>query len=412
MAIRKFLLPDLGEGLEDAEVVAWRVAEGDRIELNQVVVEVNTAKALVEIPAPWEGVVEKLHAAEGGVVKVGEPLVSILVEDAAEDITSSPAKPKRQALLVGYGVEEDEVIEVDSATRAAAARGRGRGGEPVRASPPVRRLAKELGVDLSVVAGSGQEGRVTREDVLAASGQGEAATVTGAPADVERIPVKGTRRLIAEKMARTAREVPQVTTFLTVDATALQAFRDLLATEAGGRITPLPIVVRALVEVCKEYPKLNSSFDAERQEILLHRRYHVGIATDTERGLLVPVVRDADGLGLAALTAEIARLTKAARDGKAAPQDMVGSTITVTNVGTFGAEFGTPIVNHPEAAILALGVVEPRALVVDGEVQARQAVTMSLSFDHRVLDGAEAGRAMKALKSLLESPFKLGALPR
>jgi pyruvate dehydrogenase E2 component (dihydrolipoamide acetyltransferase) len=280
----------------------------------------------------------------------------------------------------------------------------------------VRRLAKELGVDLASVKGSGPDGRVTREDVLGNAEQATMATAgvaPGASADTERIPVKGTRRLIAEKMTRAAREVPQVTTFLTVDATALQAFREELSAGTGGvRVTPLPIVVRAVVEVCAEHPKLNSAFDADRKEIVLHRRYHVGIATDTDQGLLVPVVRDADRLGLAALSEEIARLTKAARAGTAKLEDMVGSTITVTNVGTFGAEFGTPIVNYPEAAILALGVVEPRALVVDGEVQARPAVTMSLSFDHRVLDGAEAGRAMKALKSLLESPFRLGALPR
>jgi 2-oxoisovalerate dehydrogenase E2 component (dihydrolipoyl transacylase) len=408
MAVREFLLPDLGEGLEDAEVVTWRVAEGDHVELNQALVEVNTAKALVEIPAPWEGVVEKLLAAEGAVVKVGEPLVSIRVEEAGEEL----AKPKRQALLVGYGVEEEEAATTARVVPASAAGSREREG-PVRASPPVRRLAKELRVDLSSVDGSGPDGRVTREDVQKAADRGEAAAqAPAATGETMRIPVRGTRRLIAEKMARAAREVPQVTTFITVDATALQAFRDELSKGTDRRITPLPVVVRALVEVCKEHPKLNSSFDAERHEIVLHERYHVGIATDTEQGLLVPVVRHADSLGLVALSEEIARLTEAARAGKAAPQDMVGGTITVTNVGTFGAEFGTPIVNYPEAAILALGVVEPRALVVDGEVQARPAVTMSLSFDHRVLDGAEAGRAMKALKSLLESPFKLGALPR
>ncbi len=407
MAVREFLLPDLGEGLDDAEVVAWRVAEGDQVELNQTLVEVNTAKALVEIPAPWDGVVERLHASEGDVVKVGQPLVSIRVQEASAE----PSKPKRQALLVGYGVEE-EVPAVGPTGRASTARTREQGG-PVPASPPVRRLAKELGVDLSTVTGTGPRGRVTREDVLqSAQHGGGSVPVAVARQGVRAIPVKGTRRLIAEKMARAAREVPQVTTFITVDATALQAFRQELSKGSDRRITPLPIVVRALVEISQEHPKLNSSFDAERREILLFKQHHVGIATDTEQGLLVPVVHDADSLGIVGLAEEISRLTEAARAGKATPQDMMGSTITVTNVGTFGAEFGTPIVNFPEAAILALGVVEPRALVVDGEVQARPAVTLSLSFDHRVLDGAEAGRAMGALKSLLESPFRLGALPR
>jgi 2-oxoisovalerate dehydrogenase E2 component (dihydrolipoyl transacylase) len=412
MTVREFLLPDLGEGLEDAEVVAWRVAKGDQVELNQVLVEINTAKALVEIPAPWEGQVEELLAAEGEVVKVGQPLVSIRVSapsSAPEQAPESP-KPKRQPLLVGYGVEEEE--NVPAPGRGSSTAGTRERGQPVPASPPVRRLARELGVDLTTVSGSGPDGRVTREDVIKVAGDAEPATSSETTEEVQRIPVRGIRRMIAEKMATAAREVPQVTTFLTVDATALQAFRGELAGGSARRITPLPIVVRALVEVCKDHPRLNSSFDAARQEIVVHRRFHVGIATDTEQGLLVPVIRDADSLGLVALSAEIGRLTEAARAGKAAPGELIGSTITVTNVGTFGAEYGTPIVNYPEAAILALGVVEARALVVDGEVQARPAVTLSLTFDHRVLDGAEAGRAMRSLKSLLESPFSLGALPR
>jgi pyruvate dehydrogenase E2 component (dihydrolipoamide acetyltransferase) len=247
-------------------------------------------------------------------------------------------------------------------------------------------------------------------DVVALPGTADGGQA--APEELERIPVKGTRRLIAEKMTRSAREIPHVTTFLTVDATHVQAFRAELSRETGEKISPLPIVVRALVDVCKQYPKLNSTFDADRSEIVLHGRHHIGIATDTENGLLAPVLRDADGKGIAAIAREIARLTEAARAGRATPNELVGSTITVTNVGTFGAEYGTPIINHPEAAILALGVVEPRALVVDGRVEARPAVTLSLSFDHRVLDGAEAGRALRALGDVLESPFRLGALPR
>jgi len=224
--------------------------------------------------------------------------------------------------------------------------------------------------------------------------------------------VRGTRRLIAERMTRSIREIPQVTTFLTLDASHLLAFRDELVRDRGGRLSPLPIVVAALAETCRAHPELNASFDAEAGEIALFDDVHVGIATDTERGLLVPVVRDATGRGIADLAAEIGRLTEAARAGSIGPQDLQGSTITVTNVGTFGAEYGTPIVNPPEAAILALGVIEPRALVVDGQVEARPAVTLSLTFDHRVLDGAAAGRAARTLGDILESPFKLGALPR
>lgn len=424
MAVKKFLLPDLGEGLEDAEVVTWRVAEGDRVELNQTLVEVNTAKALVEVPSPWEGVVDKLYASEGDVVKVGQPLVSIRLEEGAAEggeVAGGEGQepgPRRRPVLVGYGVEEEETASPPPAKKAAAGARQG----PVRASPPVRRLARELGIDLSVVQGTGPGGRVTREDLMrtsevaaqpTAAGDERAVGERAGPEDVrEIIAVKGTRRLIAEKMARSAREIPHVTTFLTVDAFHLQAFREDIATEGGERVSPLPIVVRALVEVCMEHPKLNSSFDHDGSQIVVHGRCHVGIATDTERGLLVPVIHDADRKGIVEISREIETLGEAARSGTAKPQDLTGGTITVTNVGTFGAEFGTPIINHPEAAILALGVIEPRALVVGGEVQARPAVTLSLSFDHRVLDGAEAGRALKALGDLLESPFRLGALPR
>jgi 2-oxoisovalerate dehydrogenase E2 component (dihydrolipoyl transacylase) len=436
MSVRDFMLPDLGEGLEDAEIVGWKVAEGDRVRLNQTLVEVNTAKALVEIPAPWDGIVEMLHASEGDVVKVGAPLVSIRIEAGEpSEQSSAPAtaedRPKRRAVLVGYGVEEEEERVP---RRRPAEQGTGEGGErldrdggPVPASPPVRRLARELGIDLAAVTGSGPGGRVTRDDLMKARDEGIGLPAEAAPhgaresdreawtegADEDQvIPVRGTRRLIAEKMARSIREIPHVTTFLTVDATWMQAFREEVARSAGRRVSPLPIVVRALVEVCRDFPKLNASFQAERSEILLHRSCHVGIATDTEKGLLVPVIRDARDKGVAELAGEIARLSERARAGTIKPEEMAGGTITVTNVGTFGSDFGTPIINYPEAAVLALGVVEPRALVVDGRVEARPAVTLSLSFDHRILDGAEAGRALRSLGDILTDPFRLGALPR
>jgi pyruvate dehydrogenase E2 component (dihydrolipoamide acetyltransferase) len=421
MAIRDFLLPDLGEGLEDAEIISWSVQEGDHVELNQVLVEVNTAKAAVEIPSPWEGVIEKRHAAAGDIVNVGHPLVSIRVEDAAEPSREAvqaaqevgpdraeEAKPKRRAVLVGYGVEEEE--DPIPAGEEAPGRGGQRRSGPVAASPPVRRLAKEMGVDLATVSGTGPEGRITREDVMAASAS--SAEGRGQGAEDERMPVRGVRRLIAQKMARSAREIPHVTTFLTVDASSLEAHRTSLQEETGSRLTALPIVVRAFIEVIKEFRGLNASFDADASEIVLRADVHVGVATETERGLLVPVIRHADGLGIQELAGEMARLITAAREGSSAPEDLMGGTVTVSNVGSFGAEYGTPIINHPEAAILAIGVIEPRALVVDGKVEARPAVTLSLSFDHRVLDGAEAGRALKTLGDLLESPVRLAALPR
>jgi 2-oxoisovalerate dehydrogenase E2 component (dihydrolipoyl transacylase) len=430
MAAKDFLLPDLGEGLEEAEIVTWRVAEGDRVELNQPLVEVNTAKALVEIPSPFEGVVVRLHAAEGDVVDVGKPLVTIDVgateASSPEERTAptepseaaSPAEavqegvqeaqeapPRRRPVLVGYGVADEEEPEARAAP--AADRGTERSG-PVAASPPVRRLAKHLGVDLAAVEGSGPNGRVTREDVEQAA-QG----TEGAPSEeAERIPVRGTRRLVAEKMTRSARDIPHVTTFLTVDAHWLEEYRRELSTESGERVSALPVIVRALAEVVRDHPKLNASFDADRSEVVLHSDCHVGIATDTERGLLVPVVRDVRRKGVRQVAGDIAELARSARDGTIGVDQMSGGTMTVTNVGSFGAEFGTPIINHPEGAILATGVTEQRALVVDGEVVARPAMTLSLSFDHRLLDGAEAGRALRALGDFLESPFSLGSLPR
>lgn len=439
MPERVFNLPDLGEGLEDAEIVEWKVSEGDTVELNQPLIEVNTAKALVEIPSPVAGVVAKLHGSDGDVVAVGAPLVTFTVEEGAppsaetdaaamagQEAKEGPA-PKREAVLVGYGVGEDagtrrnrprlKPPEAGGAQDAAEAPEVSRG----RASPPVRKLARELGVDLAAITGTGPEGRITREDV-SGSGAGAGSLRRGGPTtgkaaavpegQERREPVRGVRRMIAEKMSRSWREIPHVTTFHTLDATHVDALRRELSAESGTRISALAVVVRALVEVCREHPLLNSSFDPDTNELVLKGSYHVGIATDTERGLMVPVVRDVDGKGLAQLAEEIAQVVMAARTGKAGPDQLTGSTITVSNVGTFGSSFGTPIINYPEAAILALGRIEQRPVVLDGVVDARPAVTLSLSFDHRILDGADADRAMTSLKEILESPFRLGALPR
>lgn len=447
MGERVFNLPDLGEGLEEAEIVEWKVAEGDAVALNQALVDVNTAKALVEIPSPVAGVVRRLHGAEGDVVKVGEPLVTFEVETADEETPpaeGAPAeaggteeRPRREAVLVGYGVKQEEGTRRRPRLRPPVAASEARAAETpegeapqgrVAASPLVRRLARERGVDLARVRGTGPGGRVTREDLLRAAeepapagsgpaaGSGaagpQAAARLPAPGTEERIPVRGVRRLIAEKMARAWAEVPHVTDFRTVDATHLEALRRELTEESGVKVSPLPVVIRALAEVCGRHPKLNASLDADAGEIVLKGDCHVGVATDTDRGLMVVVVRDAARKGIVAIAREVADLVAAAREGRATPEQLTGSTITVTNVGTFGSESGTPIINVPEVAILALGAVRPRPVVVDGRVEARPAVTLSLSFDHRVLDGAEVGRAMTDLAGILESPFRLGALPR
>jgi 2-oxoisovalerate dehydrogenase E2 component (dihydrolipoyl transacylase) len=429
MPERTFDLPDLGEGLEDAELVEWKVSEGDEVELNQPLVDVNTAKALVEIPSPFAGKVMKVHGAAGDVVKVGQPLVTFEVaegapttgEAAAAAAAGESAKEvredggaKREAVLVGYGVDQESrkgrrrKLRPPGPRQAPAAVAEAP--EPketgIRATPPVRKLARERGVDLSTIRGTGPDGRITREDVL-----GGGAPVPERGENVQ-VPVRGVRRMIAEKMARSWAEIPHVTTFHTVDATWVDALRRELSEESGTKVSALAVVVRALAEILGDHRKLNSTYDTERGEHVLRGDYYVGIATDTERGLMVPVVRDVDKKGIVTLAREIAEVVAAAREGRATPDQLTGSTITVTNVGTFGSSYGTPIINLPEAAILALGTIEPRALVVEERVEVRPAVTLSLSFDHRIIDGADADRAMRDLRGLLESPFRLGALPR
>jgi len=360
MAERVFTLPDLGEGLEEAIVSAWLVAEGDAVSLNQPFVEIETAKATVEVPAPFAGRVARLHVAPGETLAVGAPLATFEVERAAE------------------------------ATSVAA-------------TPAVRKLARDLGLDLSMVLGSGPGGRVTREDVEAfARTSDEPDHVRRATAATE-IPVSLTRRAIADRLTEVA-AIPQVTTFRTVDCTALEAVR------ADLGVSPLPVFVRALAEACRDHPMLNARWEGER--ILLFHEVRVGIATDTERGLVVPVLADAGSLGIAEISAGIARLADAARSNALIRDDTADATIAVTNTGSYGSEFGTPLLNPGHAVTIALGVIAARALVIDGAVEARPACTLSLTFDHRVLDGATVGRAFGELVELLESRERLDALPR
>lgn len=390
MGERTFLLPDLGEGLEDAEIATWLVAEGDEVTLNQPIVEVETAKATVEIPSPHAGRIVRLHAAAGDALRVGAPLVTFEVEGV-----ETVAAPEGGA--VGSGAGTGAV-----AAGAAGGAGTAAGGT----TPAVRKLAKDLGVDLASVVGTGPGGRIGREDVERAA-PGTPANAAGAaplsvavaPGDTE-VPVSSTRRAIVAALSRAA-AVPQVTTFRTVDCTALEAFRSELG------LSPLPIVVRALAQICAAHPILNASWAEDR--IVVHAAVNVGIATATERGLVVPVVTDAGSRGLADLSAEIAAVAKAARQGSLPPGR---STISVSNTGSYGSEAGTPILNPPNAVTMAFGVIEPRALVVDGKVEARPASTISLTFDHRVLDGADAGRALTDLVALLEDAARLRALPR
>jgi 2-oxoisovalerate dehydrogenase E2 component (dihydrolipoyl transacylase) len=438
VAEREFKLPDLGEGLTEGEVVRWLVGEGDTITLNQPIVEVETAKAVVEIPAPYAGTVVKLHAGEGDSLEVGAPLIS--VDTGGGPATAAEAaggEQELQATLVGPG--ERQQVRRRRATPAVDSQGRPtpgsatlphRGAEPgagsltaaaaqgapapqrPKATPPVRRYARDRGVDLAVVVGTGKDGRITREDVDDALGGVRPAAPARRERTEERIPVRGTRRQIAAAMTASAFSIPHVTEFLTVDATRLMELRDrlrALPAAADLKLTPLAVVAKALCAAVGSYPLMNSSWDDDSGDIVVKGWVNLGIATDTPSGLLVPNIKDADTLGILDLARELARLTGLARERKAAPADLTGGTITITNVGGFGVETGTPIINRPECAIVATGLIAPRPWVVDGQLTVRRLMTTSVSFDHRIVDGAYAAGFLAHLRDLLEEPALLSA---
>ena len=385
---RVFPMPDLGEGLEEGRIVEWLVAEGDEIALNQPLVEVDTAKAAVEIPSPFAGRIARLHGAEGQDVPVGSPLVTFTV--AGEEGGDAPADLAR-------------VRSYEATIERPSANGR------AKATPPVRKLARELGVDVETIDGTGPEGRVTETDVRGAATRPAMddnvfAVTVSADLGSDMVPLDAHRRAIAENLTRQA-AIPQVTTFRTVDCSDVEAMRQQIG------LSPLPIVVAALAQTVGAHPLLNAAWGT--QHIELRRRVNVGIAVDTDRGLVVPVLQGAEARGLEALAGEITRLADEARRGVLALEDQVApATIAVTNTGSYGSEAGTPILSPGTSVTLAFGVIQPRALVIDDQVVARPAATISLTFDHRVLDGAAAGRALTDLVALLESRERLEGLPR
>jgi 2-oxoisovalerate dehydrogenase E2 component (dihydrolipoyl transacylase) len=397
---RVFVMPDLGEGLEEGTIVEWLVAAGDQVALNQPLVEVETAKAAVEIPSPFAGTVATLHGDAGQDVPVGAPLVTFEVDGEA---VTAPGTASLAASPLGPDGPGSPSPPPD---RGVVAYGMPNRSARAKATPPVRKLAKELGVDLQTVAGSGQDGRITEDDVRRAK---RLDGVVGVSVSLDalgltRIDVDGVRASVASAMEEQAR-VPQVTTFRTVDCSALEAFR----TERD--VSPLPVVIAALCRTVRDHPLLNAHW--AETTILAFDQVNVGVAVDTERGLVVPVLRKANGQGIGQLQTEIRRLAAGARAGTLPLDDVVGpATIAVSNTGSYGSEAGTPILSPGTSVTLALGVIQSRALVVDGEVVARPAATISLTFDHRVLDGATVGRALTDLVALLESPERLGGLPR
>jgi pyruvate dehydrogenase E2 component (dihydrolipoamide acetyltransferase) len=458
--LKEFKLPDLGEGLTESEIVSWRVSAGDRVTLNQIIADVETAKAVVELPSPFDGVVQQLHAEPGDTVDVGATIVTFELEDdsaapadsagrvaaqprvetstsadsagrvAAQPRveTSAPSDPDApEPNLVGYGAGPETSgrparrRRVD-APAAAPVPADAMAGEPAqraerpRSTPPVRYLAEQLGVDLTQLTGTGPEGLITREDVQAAAGAAvgmarQAATPVSRAA-VEgmlerRVPIKGVRKHTAAAMVRSAFTAPHATVFLTVDVTPtvellarLSERRDL----AGTRVTLLALVARAFVIALRRHPELNSRWDDDAQEIVTYGNVNLGIAAATDRGLVVPHIRDAHAMSLLQLAEALGELTRDARAGVTPPERLSGSTITISNPGVFGVDAGTPILNPGEAAILALGAVQNRPWEFQGELALRRVMTLSLSFDHRVIDGAEASQFLAELGALLADP--------
>ncbi|PNH86666.1 dihydrolipoamide acetyltransferase family protein [Arthrobacter sp. AFG20] len=439
--IKEFRLPDLGEGLTESEIVSWKVGVGDTVSLNQIIAEVETAKAVVELPSPFAGVITALHEQPGTVVEVGKPIVSFEVKDDAGNQTAAAAPaevalPKREPNLVGYGAVVEstgrpvrrqrtlvqptplaepaplaEPVETRFANTSTA--------ERPRSTPPVRKLAKDLGVDLESVPGSGPRGLITRDDVRNFVGGGDlpaaaqelaAQEVQPAPAQGERevrTPIKGVRKFTAAAMVSSAFTAPHVTEFLTVDVTpAMELLARLKENKAfaGHKLTPLTLVARAVLIALRRNPGLNAKWDEANQEIVQFNYVNLGIAAATPRGLTVPNIKDADRLALVDLSTELAELTDTARAGKTSPADLSGGTISITNIGVFGIDAGTPILNPGEAAILAMGAVRKTPWEYQDQVALRQVMTLSLSFDHRLVDGEQGSRFLADVGALLADP--------
>jgi pyruvate/2-oxoglutarate dehydrogenase complex dihydrolipoamide acyltransferase (E2) component len=391
-------LPDVGEGIAEGEVVRWLVAEGARVEEDDPLVEVLTDKANVEIPSPVTGTVVKILATPGQVVKVGALLA--LIEPAAGQaatahrVTPSSDRPtsvSRESAEPGPG----------SPPKIA-----GPPGGDVLATPFVRKLAKDLGVELGMVPGSGPGGRSTEEDVRRAAGPKAPAGIPAESASEERIPFKGRRRMIARKMVAAKTRVPHALLVDEADVSGLLAERTRIRETgewAGVRITILPFIMKAVAGALRRHPALNASLDEDREEIVLKKRVDVGMAVDAGDGLVVPVVRNADAKSVIELAGEIERLSAAAREGTLPPGDLTGGTFTISSVGSIGGLFSYPIINAPEAAILAAHKIVTRPVVRDGEVVPREMMYLSLSFDHRIVDGGEATRFLNEVVRRIEA---------
>ncbi|MDV9169511.1 dihydrolipoamide acetyltransferase family protein [Streptomyces sp. W16] len=442
-SVREFKMPDVGEGLTEAEILKWYVQPGDTVTDGQVVCEVETAKAAVELPIPYDGVVHELRFPEGTTVAVGTSIIAVAVAGggAAPEETpaappvqeeAKPAAPARTPVLVGYGVSTSATkrrprkgaeIPAQEASAAVQAELNGHASGAVvqsrpLAKPPVRKLAKDLGVDLATVTPSGPDGVITREDVHAAVAPAQApepVAVSLPVADTARetrIPVKGVRKMTAAAMVGSAFTAPHVTEFVTVDVTrTMKLVEELKRSDEYGmqglRVNPLLLIAKALLVAIKRNPDINASWDEAAQEIVLKHYVNLGIAAATPRGLIVPNIKDAHAKTLPQLAESLGELVSTARDGKTSPAAMQGGTVTITNVGVFGIDTGTPILNPGEAAILAIGTIKLQPWVHKGKVKPRQVTTLALSFDHRLVDGELGSKVLADVAAILEQPKRL-----
>ncbi|TCC43731.1 2-oxo acid dehydrogenase subunit E2 [Kribbella sindirgiensis] len=459
MGIQQFRLPDVGEGLVEAEIVSWKVKPGDTVKLNDTVVEIETAKSLVELPVPFAGVVTELLVPEGETVPVGTPIISVTTESAEgspEDLVPTLPEPEeaggRTAVLVGYGPKTTEakrrqrkpaasagsapapaagvaapaqvpptpaaavVPTTPAAVAPSAPVAGGNGSVHVLAKPPVRKLAKDLGIDLAVVTATGPGGVITRADVegyVAAPAVADVPAYEPAPVvsgrEDTRVPVKGVQKVMAQAMVASAFTAPHVTEWITVDVSATmdlverlksdKAFKDL-------RVSPLLIVAKAVTLAARRTPIVNAAWDEQAQEIVYKGAVNLGIAAATPRGLIVPNIKNADSRTLPDLCKALNDLVATAREGKTQPADQAGGSFTITNVGVFGVDAGTPIINPGEAAILAFGAVRKQPWVVDDEIVPRWITTLALSFDHRLIDGEKGSTFLADVAAILEDPAR------
>jgi pyruvate dehydrogenase E2 component (dihydrolipoamide acetyltransferase) len=438
---QEFPLPDVGEGLTEAEIVSWKVKPGDTVAVNQVLVEIETAKSLVELPSPFAGTVTELLFEEGATVEVGAPIIRVdsaggtieLQAPREADVVGEVADPAGESsgsVLVGYGTKgghgatrrrrrpgavataAGEGATADGA-KASARRPMATGSPmPIIAKPPIRKLAKDLDVDLATVTGTGLGGEITRDDVVRGAQQASVFRNIETPAwpaeREERIPVKGVRKAIATAMVQSAFSAPHVSVFTDVNATRTMEFTRRLkdsAQFAGIRVSPLLVMAKAVIWAVQRNPTVNSTWTDK--EIVVHHYVNLGIAAATPRGLIVPNVKDAQNLSLRELAMALEQLTVTARDGKTTPADMANGTITITNLGSFGMDTGTPILNPGEVGIVALGAIKQKPWVVDGEVRPAYVTTVSAAFDHRVVDGDVASRFTADLAAVIEEPALL-----